>query len=74
MCLGCEIEAPEYAKEDAGVAAWNRRAPSAEETRLRAEVASLRATLGQRPAIEGLVQAVEELDARVKRLEADRAS
>ncbi len=37
----------------AALAAWNRRAPSAEETRLRAEVASLRATLGQQPAAEG---------------------
>jgi hypothetical protein len=36
------------------IAAWNRRAPSAEETRLRAEVASLRATLGQQPAAEGV--------------------
>lgn len=33
--------------------AWNRRAPTTEETRLRAEVVSLRAALGQQPAAEG---------------------
>ncbi len=37
----------------AAIAARNRRAPSVEETRLRAEVAALRATLGQQPATEG---------------------
>lgn len=39
--------------EAAALAAWNRRAPSAEETRLRAEIASLRVTLGRQSATEG---------------------
>jgi len=62
-CQSCVASLPVIARQsDANaIAAWNRRAPqavkqsltNAEETRLRAEVASLRAALGQQPPAEG---------------------
>jgi len=52
-CSACSLSLTWRNDEAEATAAWNRRAPSAEEARLRAEVASLRATLGQQPAVEG---------------------
>jgi len=52
-CTRCDAAGPMKSNLVLATAAWNRRAPSAEETRLRAEVASLRAALGQQPATEG---------------------
>lgn len=54
-CQSCVASQPVTTQQSdaSAIAAWNCRAPSVEETRLRAEVASLRAALGQQPAAEG---------------------